>query len=267
MTIVILPSPAAGKTRLAYQNVLADPQATVTCDDGAVDGFNFQQAYDWNSATYWKPATGGTHYIQAVLPATRQVNYFAIYAQNLSANGGSASLQYSTDYGITWNTACTVTPPTSAPQYITFEPIMANSWRAVTSSAVASQVGVISFGLDFTLQRGAWVGRTPPILGRAPDLTTIISDNGAFIGRSVKRANWQTNLDLDFLTPEWVRSYWLPFMTAIETQPFFMLWNPVDYPGEASFCWIDQAKNIMPPKYSRQRYMSAGLSSITCRQA
>lgn len=257
-TIVFVPGSTATRPRIGYSNLLDSDDATVTADEEA-DGYAKEFLSDWLSHTYWMPTTNGAHYVRASFGVAQPANYFAMYSNSVWETGGTIDLQYSTNGGSVWTTAATIMPVDNSPIYLPFAQILAADWRVRVTSTPAAKLGCVAFGVDLQLQRGDWIGFTPPELGRDTDLTTTISDNGGFLGRSITRNMWSSKLDLDFLTFGWVYESWLPFIKHAERKPFFMLWNENDYADRAAYCWTMKKGDIAHPKISKRIYMSAGL--------
>lgn len=259
------------RPRIAYQNLFRSALATVTVSTEAA-GFLRENAYDWNESTYWRPSATGASWLQCSLSKPQLVNYVALHASTLAADGGSYDLQYSLDGGTTWTSALggVVTPllnydsqgnVTGMPvQYRTFVPILASLWRFWMTSSSGSYVGVVSFGQDFECERGCWTGFSPPSLGRMTQVTNSTTVAGRFVGRTILKRNITSDLTLEHVTEAWVRGTWMPFVISAEQFPFFMQWNSSNWPFEATFNWssgtIDSPKNTDGGDI---RYMSAGM--------
>lgn len=209
---------------IGYQNLLRDTGATVT-SSGDAAGFPYQYLYDWNACTFWQPSASGAQFVQVQLLTAKQANYFAFYNQSLYLYGGSIKLQWSTN-GSSWNDAFTaVVPTTNAPGYVRFSTITAQFWRVVVTSTTPAFLAVASFGMELVAERGCFVGFNPPTLARATEMVNNTTQTGAFVGRSVIRKLIKGAINLDMLSQNWVRFYWLPFILHAERLPFFLLWN------------------------------------------
>lgn len=258
-TLVMTPGSGGQRPRIGYRNLLESDAATVTTDSEDAD-FAHQFLYDWLPHTYWKPATNGTHYVQAVFASPQAVDYFAFYSNTVYASSGTIKLQYSTDGGSTWSDAVTVAPTNDEPVFKTFTQILAARWRVTVTATPRAKLGVVAFGLSLQLERGDWIGFTPPELGRDTELTTIISDNGGFLGRSIIRKMWSSKLELDFQSFGFAYESWLPFMKHAERPgPFFLLWNENDYANRAAFCWASKKGDIVHPKITHRAMMSSSI--------
>ncbi len=257
-TIIIPPGLVVQRPRIGYSNLLESALATVSSDSEA-DGYAKEFLSDWLPHTYWMPDADGDHHVRAAFDDAQEVDYFAFYSNNVFESSGTITLQYSLDAGSTWLDAVVVVPVDNSPVYRTFDSIFADNWRVLVSATPAAKLGCVSFGVDLELEHGDWISFTPPELGRDTDLTTIISDNGGFLGRSVTRNMWSSKLDLDFLSFGFVYEEWLPFVKHAERKPFFLLWNEGDYADRAAYCWTNKRGDIAHPKITRRSKMSAGI--------
>lgn len=251
-----MPEVITAKPRIGYQNLLETTGVTIVTTSETVD-YEAANAYDWKPFTFWKPAAGGAQYITATFSVEKLANYFAFYNHNIHTNSGTLSLEYSLDGGGSWIEAATKTPTDNKPVYLNFAPIAATKWRVKINSSTASQVAVVAFGMDLELERGVWIGFSPPPLARKTKTTTTVSDSGVFLGRSVVRSFCGSELALEHLSVSWIRAYWMPFVLHAEIKPFFLNWSPNKYQAEIAFCWIENAdSDIDDPKHTHPTMMS-----------
>ncbi len=250
-------SSSPAKPRIAYQNLFEDSGVTVTPSTETA-GYEGANAYDWLTATSWKPTATGDSTLQAVLSSSKPANYFAFYNQTLYSNGGSIKLQYSLNSGGAWSDATAAfSPSDNKAMYFRFPAITTNYWRVLINSNPVSYVGHVQFGMDFELERGCMPGFTPPLLGRDTAITNTVSQTGAFLGRTLLANGARGSINIDKVTTPWVRTVWLPFVLHAERKPFMFLHDPQYYPGEAAFCWSDGA--IENPKHTKRNLMSGGI--------
>ncbi len=255
----VVVSTGPSKPRVLYANLMRDgaPTSVTATSEPDPTFFPYQNAYDWKQFTAWKCAEG-THYLTAVFPSAKTVNAYGIYATNLAEIGGSIQLQYWN--GAAWTDYRTAEAPNdTTPIYRSHNTVTANQWRwkVTVPAGEEALLSVLTFGEEFEFQRGCYVGFSPPKLARDTTLTTNISQGGAFLGRSILRNGSTFAFDLDRLTPGWVRDTWYPFQVHAEQEPFFLLWNKQDYPGEAAYCWA--AADIPGPSNSHPSFMRASM--------
>lgn len=247
------------KPRVLYNNFLAGDDATITTDAPVVAGYEVQNCLDYRSYTYWRVGAG-TYRIRATFDAAKTVNSWAFYSTTLAAAGASIQLKYSTNGGATWTAAgAAVSPGNTVPIYkVLAAPITAVDWEVEIVTPVAVDIGVLFIGYDFQFERGCWVGFSPPRLARDTDITNVTSQAGVFLGRTIQRNGVTFDFPLDKLTPEWVETYWRPFVVHAELLPFFVLWNKSGFPNDVAYAWAE--RKIPVQEYSHVNFMKAGMS-------
>ena len=75
-------------------------------------------------------------------------------------------------------------------------------------------------------------------MGRQSKVVNGRSEAGDFLGRIVLGEATQTQINLQNLTPAWLRTHLRPFIDAARETPFFFAWRPADYPREVGFAWL-----------------------------
>jgi hypothetical protein len=247
-------SSTAGSARIGYDNVLE--RGTVTASSEAA-GFSRHNAYDWLTYDFWRPTAGGDQWLAVKTAAGQAVNYVAIAAHDLHKHGATIKMQASSDGGTTWTDICEpFGPADSGPIMLIFSEVSQKDFRLHVNASAAFSVGVVCFGKATVLERGLRAGFAPPNLSPESTILNSESEGGQFLGRSLIRKGSTTTVDLDLLTPEWVRSTWLPFMRHAEVKPFFFGWNIEKYRGEVIFGWTERTR---PVTYSSPLYMAASL--------
>jgi len=111
-------------------------------------------------------------------------------------------------------------------------------------------VGVIYMGEALQMERGIYIGHTPIGFARKTVVRPNLSTGGQFLGRSIIRVGSSGSWLWKNLTASWVRKYLDPFLEAARTDPFFILWRPSKFPGEAGYC---QTKGDQVPTNSGPR--------------
>ena len=246
MTIIIAAAESASP-RIGYQNLFESASSVSASSEAS--GYEGSNAYNWDTASYWKPSSTGTFYLTATMAAATDADYFAIYAHNLHTYGASVKLQYSTN-GSSWSDATSSqAPSTGRPIFVSFDTISAGWWRIelVTNSGPA-QIGFASFGEALIFPWGMRVGFSPATLSRYSDVMNSTSEGGQLLGRSLLRSGARNTIECKLVTPTWARESWLPFIQHAEIKPFVFSWNWTSYPNEAAFCFTDG--QIPPVTYS-----------------
>jgi hypothetical protein len=243
---------AARAPIIGYNNHFDSTDATVSASsEDATDG-PYEFAYDGLPSTHWMP-DDGTQYLTATFSAAKSANYFAFYATDLATNTGTIVLQYSTNSGSTWTDCFTaISVGSSAPCMETFTAIFATYWRVKVVSTPGSIIGVVSFGNYLQLPYGDWIGFAPPKLARDNVVQNNTSHHGNLLGRSMIRQGVEFSLSLDYFSQAFMRESWIPFLVHAEQKPFFLKWNPGDWPCDTAFCWtegpVDSVRFSKPDK-------------------
>ena len=121
MTIIISPG-ETGSAVIGYDNHFEDASSVVASSEAS--GYEGANAYNWDTASYWKPDTTGTFYLTATMASAVTADYFSLYAHNLHTYSASVKLQYSTN-GSDWSDATSSqAPSTGRPIFISFDSII-----------------------------------------------------------------------------------------------------------------------------------------------
>lgn len=245
------------KPRVAWNNLaaIADGDGvTITCDHEAA-GFEHQFALDWLDFTYWMPGMTGESRIEFEFDEPRAVNAFAFYGHNLGTVGATAKLQYYDDDLADWVDAFSSTPNGTEAVYKWQAAVLEKvKWSILIDTPSAEAfLGVVFFGEDFALEHGLWDGFTPPDLARETEVTNATSERGNWLGRQLLRTGSGMSIDPKWMSSSFARATWLPFIRHAELRPWFLLWNPTDYPAVAAFCLTDAAMGKV--SYVRRDYM------------
>lgn len=142
-----------------------------------------------------------------------------------------------------------VMPADDAPLLFRFTPTSPSQIRVrLAPTGTAPRAAVLYAGAALLLQRNIYVGHTPIHMGRSTNIQSGTSESGDFLGRVVLQESLSTGVSLQNLTPEWVRTYLLPFIRVAQERPFFFAWRPADYPLEVGYAWLTN-----DPQPSNQR--------------
>lgn len=238
---------------LGYENLLESGTVTASSVNAA---FPIANLYDWRTSDFFKPAASGTINIDLVLIGARAADYFAFYGHDLHKHGGSIKLQY-------WNGTAfvdcfsAVTPTDGTPRLIPFPSKTASSWRIVITCTSVFSMAVASFGASLAMERGLYIGWTPPKYGRATELIDSTSDGGEFLGRSIISKGVKSTLEVNRGSEAWMETNWLAFVRHAELKPFFFLPNPVTKPSDSVFAWTDG--DIPVATYTAKGFMSVSV--------
>lgn len=93
-------------------------------------------------------------------------------------------------------------------------------------------------GEGLILQRNIYVGHTPITMGRRSNVVNGKSESGNFLGRIVLGELNESGVDLQNLTPLFVRDKLLPFFRNSLEFGWFFAWRPQSYPLEVGYVWM-----------------------------
>lgn len=147
--------------------------------------------------------------------------------------------------------------PANGVIFYTGAEVSARYWRfRFSDSTTASKIGVCALGKRLDLPVGMPVGFTVPHHGRRFEYLPQISESGMFIGRSLKRQQYETEINLQYVTPAWARQNLQHFLAHADTKPFFFCWDDEVNTWEAAYCWL---RDNVQPSYSKPTRMDVRL--------
>lgn len=238
---------------IGYENLLENGTVVASSEDA---DFPVENAFDWRTSDFFKPAASGTINITLTLSGADSADYFAFYGHDLYDHGGTIKLQYHN--GSTYvDCFAAITPTDNTPRVVTFSSLSATLWRVVITCTTVCSIAVISFGSKLQLERGMYLNWTPPRFGRATRVIDSASDGGEFLGRSIISNGVRTAIQLNHASDAWMRSSGEAFIQRIERKPFFFLHNVETYPLEAVFAFTDG--EIPAPTQSAYGFMSVSI--------
>ena len=221
--------------RIGYQNLLESGTVTASSENAS---YPVENAYDWLTFDYFRPAAGGTVNIDLTLGSAAPADYFAFFSQDLPSVSGTIKLQY-WDGSAYQDCFSAITPTDNTPQMVSFTSQSSTKWRVVVTSSGVFNIGCISFGAQLVLERGMYIGWTPPTFGRATKLINSVSDGGSFLGRSVLVSGIRSSIEIRYASDSWMRTNWLDFVRHAETKPFFFVPDIASHPTECVFAYSD----------------------------
>ena len=100
------------------------------------------------------------------------------------------------------------------------------------------RIAVLSVGQGTRMERPIYVGHTPITMGN--QLTTIgsVSESGQYLGEIIRREKFTTNVQLQNITPDFMREQLLPFFQQRPRRPAFWAWRPQKYEAEVGYSWL-----------------------------
>jgi hypothetical protein len=224
------------ETLVTSSNVSATTEAT---------GYPASNLANPSTALLWKGETSSPEadeYITLALNTNELVDYVGIAKHNFGTAQITVSLEVldADASPESWTEIVSeFIPSDNQPILMRFTPQAVTSLRIrLQPGSAAPQAGVVYAGPLLVFQRRIYVGHTPMNYGRSTKITNARSESGNFLGRIVLSQMTRTKIDLQNLTPTWVRSELVPFIEASKDTPFFFAWRPSDYPRECGYAWM-----------------------------
>ena len=205
----------------------------------------------------WKASGPGVQWVEIDLPRIQRINYVGIAAHNFYNVSASWQVQYFD--GLIWQP---LTPERlmndNRPILSTFEDISTRRIRIyIFNSDQPVYIGIVYVGRIMRFERGVYIGHAPANYNRVDNIINSVSEGGQFIGRSTVSEGGQTTIDLDWLSPNYIRNIYVPFQLHARLKPFFFGWKPSVYPTEIIFGW---STSEPVPTVSGHNYYSATIS-------
>jgi hypothetical protein len=219
--------------RIAWDSALdgatltgADSLASAATEsDGLVD-----HVADWTPWTFWRPVGTGPFSITAVLDGSHTVTGFA-----LAGHDASGTVAMDTWDGAAWVELAAVSAAGDGSCiYLTGDAIATTKLRF--RFATITYLAVLWAGEDMVLPEGVGPGWTDPLLALRAVTKPEQSRDGVWLGTTVEQWNARLSLDVKNVQDTWARDYWIPFLRACSSRPFFLHWNNVDWPSSACLC-------------------------------
>lgn len=123
--------------------------------------------------------------------------------------------------------------------------IEARYWR-IEFEPVNGAIGLVArvprimLGEHLKFERCVMRSHKPIVLNRTTEYQTSESGTGQYLGRSIKRQNFATDVSFPYISSSWARVKFQPFVVAARQGPYFFSWNPERYPQEAAYVWTDE---------------------------
>ncbi len=210
-----------------------------------------------NPLTYdrWLPtALPATWRIDAGAPVS--VDYIGIASHSLFDGGITVHAESSTDDAI-WNTEDSHTPTDNSPIVFLFAEKSRRYWRIRMTGTTPQPIGAIYIGKALNMLRPVYGGHAPFVLSRTNKTTTTQSVGGQFLGRTVIRSGFATSYTWQHLTSDWYRANFDPFVVDAIRFPFFIGWNPGQFPEDVGYVWVNG--DISPSNMGIKNLMQVGI--------
>lgn len=237
------------QTLICYKNILDDDGVTVTASSTA-DLTYLENVYDTYSYDFWK-SDEMTYPTITVSGTDLEADYYAIAYHNL---GGVVVNVYIDSVLYETFTPADSSPilrllvdePGDTPQ--TFDEIQ---FEFETLEDV--RISLLYVGeLLLTERPCKYVGHSPITLSKKANISPVKAMNGQTLGGRVNYIGAANSLEIENLSPEWVRSDLDPFIEHAISRPYFFAWRQQDYPLEVGFGWTNE---VIKPENQRTNGM------------
>lgn len=231
----------ATKPRFLYNNVLngitPSFSGTTVAEKPPVN------SVDWLSFTYFEADSGNLDF---TMGSNTTIDSLSIYVATVSGSN-SITLQYESSPS-TFTTLQTNPTVSGKLTFDSFSEVTVSSGRRirfVIAAATTMNIRHLTVGQYMEAEQGQYASMTYPTLLGGIKVTNTISANGEVIGRSLKRQERGGQIDLEYLTPNFIRNTWEPFADHAAKFPFIYLPAPTEQPTDVGFSF---AEGINSPK-------------------
>lgn len=235
--------------RILYASALAGSSVAATNGSGAINVLN--------PATYSRWTFSGAASIVITLPAAQQVDAIGVAGHSLRA--GSVTVETSTNDGDPFGQFAPTQSGPAAMLFLRSAPVTVKRIRVSVNAVGVNVIGVVYAGIALQMQRPIYRGHMPATMSRQTEYLSNESEGGQWLGRNVIRQGLKAQYTWTKLTAAWVRQYFDPFADAARAAPFFIAWNPAEFPREVAYAWTTE--DTAPTNTGPRDLMSVTLSA------
>lgn len=127
----------------------------------------------------------------------------------------------------------------------------------LTGGLTMPQVAVVYAGQILAMERPIYGGHSPMNLARDTVLMRSLSRGGQFLGQGFRRFGMKSSASWRYLTADFYRDSFDPFVEAARQFPFFFAWRPGDWPLEVAYAWCPD--DIKPTNMGVKDFMQVSL--------
>lgn len=240
---------ALNHARILYASALVGASVTATGGTGAANVLN--------PATYARWAFTGSQAITMTLPTAQQIDAVGLGGHSFA--NASALVEYSTSDAGAWVEFAPAQSGTAAMLFLSAAAVSVKRLRVTVTATGAHVLGVIYAGIALQMQRPIYKSHAPATMNRITEYQANESEAGQWLGRNIIRQGLKVDLNWSNLSAAWVRQYFDPFAVAARNTPFFIAWNPQEFPREVAYAWTTQ--DTAPTNTGPRDLMSVSLSA------
>jgi hypothetical protein len=243
---------------VGHHNVVTASNIATTTDEDDNPASNLSNP---STSLKWRGTTvGSDEYITITTTSLGTLNYVAVAKHNWATSVITVSLEGDTGGGYS-TIGSTFVPANDGPLIMKFAPLstyVGLRIKLASGGLVVPEAAVVYVGQLLLLQRKLYVGHDPITMARETNSVSAMAESGEFLGRIILGQYSTSEISLQNLTPDWVRTYLDPWLEDALEDPFFFAWRPVAYPNETAFAWVPSGST---PRPGNQR--SNGMMQIT----
>lgn len=231
--------------RILYVNALAGSSVSASTGTGAANVLN--------PATYSRWTFTGPAQLTITLPTATPIDAVGLGAHNFA--NASALVEWSASDAGSWVQFAPAQTGRASMLFLSDSAVSAKRIRVTITGSGSLVLGVVSAGVALQMQRPIYKGHEPGTLSRVTEYQSTESEGGQWLGRNVIRQGLKTAYNWRNLSAAWLRQYFDPFVDAARSSPFFIAWNPLEFPREVVYAWT--TGDVAPSNAGPRDLMSA----------
>lgn len=237
--VVTLAGVPLDKCRIGYQTWTRDAvPADVTASSETGD-FPKDAPLRPDTFEFWQPTALPATWVLE-FNDTQSIDYVGIAAHNLGTQGCTIRAETQVGGDPYDQIALDATPEDNAPIMFIDEARPADRVKiTIEGSGDAPMIGVIYVGAVLAMQKSVSAPFKPITMARDTVLQNSMSRGGQFLGQDYRRNGVMGTIAFKHLSAAWVRENFEPFSKEARRYPYFIAWNPLEYPDEVGYCWTD----------------------------
>lgn len=239
-------APSLVNPRIGWKNYLFEISASDLNVSGETAGGPRDAVLTPDTAQYWEPDALPAWMI-VDLREPRTINYFGLAGHNFGSVHASLKVEIGTNPGFEdgATTFAQETAPSDDTPIMLLDSDRYGRWLRITiNGSVPPKVAAPYAGPVLAMQKAVSGPYKPISRARKSELKRVMSRNGQFLGQTFRRNGVESEISFKNLTNDWALENFEPFSKHARSLPYFLAWNPADFPREVGFVWTD--KDIVP---------------------
>ena len=237
---------------IGYKNLVPASTVTTSSSSASFPADSVKRQTTWEK---WRPGSLPAT-LTIDLGASNPLSYLGLGAHTFGSSGNTLLFERSLN-GSDWNEIATDSPAENSAVLLMFNEVAIRYIRITVSGGIIPSLGVAYAGTILAMERPIYSGHTPITLSRTTTVRPTESEKGQWLGRSIVRSGLSTSYDWPRLKSAWYRTNFDPFVMAARTKPFFIAWNPQDFPQETVLGWTGD--DISPTNSGPRDLMSVSI--------